>query len=103
MKMLTKVLQDRCGTEVRRISIPYGRGRFVWVEPNHYNFWRRFKTLFPNWCSNAKKNHAVSTESVCPEFDQVEDLISWLVETMGLPNGFRKLLMLEVVSRECCW
>ena len=103
MWLLTKVLHDMCDGRVRRIYIPYGRGRFIWVEPHHCIFWERLKALFPKWRSNAEKYHAILTESiVCPEFDRVEDLVSWLVETMGLPNGFKKLLMLEVVSRGCC-
>ncbi|RLI42720.1 hypothetical protein DRO59_03285 [Candidatus Bathyarchaeota archaeon] len=95
---MTKVLRDRCDERIRRAYVTYGgKGRFIWVVPNHYNFWRRFKATFSNWCLSAKKNHVVTTESVCPEFSQVEDLISWLVETMGLPSGLKKLLMLELV------
>lgn len=97
MRLLTRVLRE-CGRVDRAYIARNGCCWYIWVEPYHLEFWESFKIKFPVWSSNVLRyrTRVCPMDGVaCPEFDRVEDLISWLTETMGLPDGFKRLLMLD--------
>jgi len=60
---------------------------FLLVEPDHIGFWRSFRKQFdPNDQRALKFGARLSRGGfslVCPEFPDIEKLISWLVDCTG--------------------
>jgi len=101
MQMLTRVL-SRAVPEVyvehARVS-DYTRSGlfFIHVLPDHCGYWRRFKKKYPSYVRSAQKRNARKVSGIyCPEFRSPCLLIDWLSEVLGLTEGERKLLLLDV-------
>jgi len=65
------------------------------VEPYHRDYWKCFKRKYPH-CNRLARARGVEEWSLmyrsCPGFHLKEDLLGWLVDTLGLSQGERKLL-----------
>ena len=69
---------------------------FILVQPDHFRYWERFKVKYPKCARLARKRGAVIFDRFCPEFRSPYVLIDWLSEVLGLTDGTRKLLLLDV-------
>ena len=96
--VLTPVLA-RAVPEVRVESVVLTKtltGHYwIRVVPEHYEYWERFKRKYPH-CERLARARSVEEWSLtyrsCPEFHSKEDLLGWLVDTLDLTRGERKLL-----------
>lgn len=69
---------------------------FIYVEPDHAEYWARFKRRYP-WCEQVALKYKVrSTEVACPMFDSIENLINWLIDVLDLTQGESRLLRLSM-------
>jgi len=101
--MLTRIL-SRAVPEVRVESATLTRAPtghyWIRVEPDHGKYWRRFGRKYPHHKLVACARFVGEWDSVyynCPEFCSKEALIDWLVDTLGLTQGERKLLRLSLL------
>lgn len=70
---------------------------YIKVEPHPCEFWEVFKLKFPDWIVCVKQ-YKVSTFPYCTLlFYTVEDLVGWLLDTIGRPE-VRGLLLLECMK-----
>ena len=81
---------------------------FISVRPRHEDFWCQFRHRYPQWREIAERYGATRGSMLnggwCPEFHQLESLMNWLTDTLGLPRSVRNLLLIEANSdRLICW
>jgi len=72
---------------------------FIVVHPDHIEYWLNFHKRYPQYKHLALK-HGAGRHTLgycCPEFPTRGDLISWLADTLDLPQGERNLLRLVEV------
>ncbi|RLI41747.1 hypothetical protein DRO59_06110 [Candidatus Bathyarchaeota archaeon] len=74
------------------IASPWSTRFFIYVEPNHSDYWLWFKRGHPRWRRIALKYEVVTTDAACPEFGSYENLVSWLLDVLNLSQGERNLL-----------
>jgi len=81
-------------------------GRYwIWVVPSYGCYWGCFKRTYPHWKRVACKYKVLESSLVpfesCPVFRAKEDLINWLADTLGLSQGERRFIQLDVAVRTC--
>ncbi len=101
--MLTRIL-SRAVPDVHVESATLTRAPtghyWIRVEPDHGKYWERFGRKYPYHklvaCARFVGGWDL-THYRCPEFRSKEALIDWLVDTLGLSQGERKLLELSLL------
>jgi len=69
---------------------------YIYVLPDQSGYWKRFKKKYPECIRLAWERNAIVQDVACPEFCSRDVLIDWLSEILGLTDGERKLLLLDV-------
>jgi len=79
----------------------WGERFFIYVEPNHSEYWFWFKRRYPQWKRVALRYKAVATTTACPEFRSYKILVNWLLDVLNLSCGERNLLLLDMGLSLC--
>ena len=69
---------------------------YIYVLPDQSGYWKRFRERYPDCTRLARERNAKVHNAACPEFCSRDALIDWLSEVLGLTDGERKLLLLDV-------
>ncbi|RLI41748.1 hypothetical protein DRO59_06115 [Candidatus Bathyarchaeota archaeon] len=106
MSQQLTVIMSRAVSEVRITSSwlvddPGYARVFIFVEPNHSDYWLWFKGKYPHWAQVALKHKVKYVDSVCPEFPTKKNLLDWLSDVLNLSHGERNLLQLCVGFESC--
>jgi len=108
---LKEILTFLLSRAIPDVSIRSARiSRWAWreyllvVDPHHATFWDRFRMRYP-YCRRLAFEHGANRDSVdncfCPTFPTREHLIDWVLDTLDLPLGERRLLRFYVRCGGC--
>lgn len=91
---IVQILNELTDTKVTSVRIGHYKVYYLWVEPDHWTFWIRFKERYPDWYEKAVELGARCKRNpfdapCCPEFPSAESLFRWLERVTGFP--FRAL------------
>ena len=97
MSIISRAVPDACIDSVEISCVRYRSGTwfYIYVTPDQSSYWKRFRERYPECTRLAWKRNAY-VHTVCPEFCSRDALIDWLSEVLGLTDGERKLLLLDV-------
>jgi len=98
MSILSHAVPGACIDSVEISCVRYRSGTwfYIYVTPDQSGYWKRFRERYPDCTRLARKRNARVHEVVCPEFCSRDALTDWLSEILGLTDGERKLLLLDV-------
>ncbi len=93
------LVPDVCVESVRVVNAYMGY--YLLVQPDHQEYWIRFRNEFPELITLACRDYGASARRVeddlpylCPVFASKEDLIGWLTVIFRLTRGEKNLLRL---------
>ena len=95
-RVLARATPDVRVTAARIARWPTEGLYFINVYPVHVEYWMRFKEIYPHWKQVAVNYNVAKLLCPCPEFNTEEDLVSWLIDVLGLTRGVKSLLRLAL-------
>jgi len=98
MYIITRAVPGACIDSVEISCVRYRTGAwfYIYVPPDQSGYWKRFRERYPDCTRLARERNAKVHNAACPEFCSRDALIDWLSEVLGLTDGERKLLLLDV-------